>query len=46
VFTVLTSWLDDGFDYVQVTGGGSTVIALLHDLTVQRAPANLALPGE
>lgn len=47
VVTVYTSIMDDGYDYVYVTPGSSgTAIALLHDLTVQRTPANLALPGE
>lgn len=43
------SKLDDGFDYVSCTDSasqGGTVIAILHDLTVQRTPANLSLPGE
>jgi hypothetical protein len=47
VVTIHTSYLDDGFDYVSCTASSSgTVIAILHDLIVQRTPANLALPGE
>jgi hypothetical protein len=41
------SMLDDGFDYVSCTASSTgTVIAILHDLTVARTPANLSLPGE
>lgn len=41
------SKLDAGFSFVAVTATNSgTAIAILHDLTVQRKPANLALPGE
>ncbi len=43
------SQLDDGFAYVAVTDANAqsgTVIAILHDLTVARTPANLSLPGE
>lgn len=49
VVTVECSKLDDGFDYVSCSDSasqGGTVIAILHDLTVQRTPANLSLPGE
>jgi hypothetical protein len=42
VFTVLASQLADGYDAVEVTVDGGICIALLHDLTVQRKPANLA----
>ncbi len=47
VFWISCAMLDDGYDYVSCTGTNSgTVIAILHDLTVQRTPANLSLPGE
>lgn len=49
VVTIEMSKLDDTFDYVSCTDAsaqGGTVIAILHDLTVQRKPANLSLPGE
>jgi hypothetical protein len=43
---IYTSQFADGYDYIQVTGTNTTtVIALLHDLTVQRTPANLAILG-
>lgn len=46
VITVYTSQFADGYDYIQVTGTNTTTcIALLHDLTVQRTPPNLALLG-
>jgi hypothetical protein len=42
----LTSQFADGFQYIQATGTNTTtVIAVLHDLTVARTPANLALLG-
>lgn len=38
--------LSDGFDYVKVAStGAGIVIAILHDLTVQRKPSNLAAIG-
>lgn len=47
VVDVLASMLDDGFDYVKCAASSTgTVIAILHDLLVQRTPANLSLPGE
>ncbi|HZN70572.1 MAG TPA: hypothetical protein VFC00_02645 [Micromonosporaceae bacterium] len=42
VFTVHASQLTDGFNCVEVTVDGGILIAILHDLTVQRYPANLA----
>lgn len=42
VFTVDASQLSDGFNCVEVTVDGGICIALLHDLVVQRKPANLA----
>lgn len=47
VVDILASLLDEGYQYVYVTPSSSgTAIAILHDLTVQRTPANLSLPGE
>jgi hypothetical protein len=46
VVTFYVSELADTYDYIQVTGTNTTyIVAVLHDLTVQRAPANLALLG-
>lgn len=46
VITVYTSQFADAYDYIQVTGTNTTTcVALLHDLTVQRTPANLAILG-
>lgn len=42
---IYASQLADGYDYLAVTGTNCTVTAILHDLTVQRAPANLAILG-
>ena len=40
------SELADGFDYINATEtDASQCIAFLHDLTVQRNPANLAILG-
>ena len=45
-FTVFTSQLSDPSNYLKVTVGASGLVtAILHDLTVQRAPANLAILG-
>lgn len=45
-FTVFTSQLSDPSNYLKVTVAASgLVVAILHDLTVQRAPANLAILG-
>ncbi|KUF18460.1 hypothetical protein [Streptomyces silvensis] len=41
VFTVDASQLSDGFNCVEVTVDGGICIALLHDLTTGRKPANL-----
>lgn len=44
--SIYTSQFADGFQYIQATGTNtSTVIAVLHDLTVQRTPANLRILG-
>lgn len=46
VITIYTSQLADTYAYIQATGTNTTTcIALLHDLTVQRVPSNLALLG-
>jgi hypothetical protein len=46
VITIYTSQLADLYDYIQATGTNTTTcIALLHDLTVQRTPPNLAKLG-
>lgn len=38
--------LSAGFDYIRCTSSSTgTVVAILHDLTVQRTPANLAAPA-
>jgi hypothetical protein len=42
---IFASQLADTYDYLTVTGTNCTVTALLHDLTVQRNPANLAILG-
>ena len=42
VFTVHAEELSDGYNTVAVNVDAGTVVAILHDLTVQRAPANLA----
>ncbi len=45
VFTVFGSQMADGYLYIKPTCTNATVVALLHDLTVQRKPANLAILG-
>ena len=46
MFAVLTSQLSDPSNYLKVTVGASGLVAAIpHDLTVQRAPANLAILG-
>lgn len=44
VITVRAEQLSDGYDRVQctLTSGGGSLLALQHDLTVQRKPSNLA----
>lgn len=45
-FELLTSMVADPQDYVKVSVGASgLVMAILHDLTVQRKPANLEILG-
>lgn len=41
VFTVLATSLSAGFDCVEVTVDGGICVAFIHDLQVQRKPANL-----
>lgn len=44
VFTVFCSQIPDTYKYIKCTVTGSGIgAAILHDLTVQRAPANLAI---
>jgi len=46
VITIYASQLADTYAYIQATGTNTTTcIALLHDLTVQRVPSNLAILG-
>lgn len=45
-FEVLTSMIADPNDYLKVSAGGSGLVtAILHDLVVQRKPANLEVLG-
>lgn len=45
-FEVLTSTIADPNDYLKVSVGASGLVtAILHDLTVQRKPANLEILG-
>lgn len=45
-FEVLTSYMSDPSAYLKVSVGGSGLVtAILHDLTVQRKPANLEILG-
>jgi hypothetical protein len=45
-FTIYTSMLTDPTKYLKVAAGGSgLVMAIFHDLTVQRSPANLPILG-
>ena len=46
LFTLFTSQMPAGYDYVKctlTTNDGVGVVAIQHDLTVQRGPANLAV---
>ena len=45
VFDILTSEFADTYCYLEATGTNCTITAILHDLTVQRNPANLAILG-
>lgn len=42
VFTVRAEQLTDGYDQVQVTVDTGLCLAIIHDLSVQRKPGNLA----
>lgn len=43
-FTVHTDQLSDGYDYLSCTASSAGLVtAILHDLNVQRAPANLRI---
>lgn len=45
-FEVFTSMISDPNDYIKVTASSSGLVtAILHDLTVQRKPANLEVLG-
>jgi len=41
IVTVRAEQLADGYDQVQCTSGTGTCVAIIHDLVVQRKPANL-----
>lgn len=43
VFTVFGSQMADGYIYLKATCTNASVVAILHDLTYQRKPANLAI---
>jgi hypothetical protein len=43
VFSVFGSQMADGYIYLKATCTNATVVAILHDLTVQRTPANLPI---
>jgi uncharacterized membrane protein YczE len=45
VVDVFGTQMADGYKYLKVTCTNATVIAVTHDLTVQRTPANLAILG-
>lgn len=45
VFSMFVSQLADTYDYIEAIGTNCTIVALLHDLTVQRTPANLQILG-
>ena len=45
VITIYTSQFADTYCYLQATGTNCTITAVLHDLTVSRTPANLAILG-
>jgi hypothetical protein len=45
VVSVFGSQMADGYKYLKVTCTNATVVAITHDLTVQRTPANLAKLG-
>jgi hypothetical protein len=45
VLEIFTSQFADTYCYLEATGTNCTIVAVLHDLTVQRNPANLAILG-
>lgn len=45
VIDIYTSQFADTYCYLAATGTNCTITAVLHDLTVQRNPANLAILG-
>lgn len=42
VVDIFGSQMADGYKYLKVTATNATLVVVTHDLTVQRAPANLA----
>lgn len=45
VFSVFSSQFAAGYPYINADGTNCTIVAILHDLDVQRGPANLAILG-
>lgn len=45
VVTIYTSQFADAYQYIQGTAAAGDLIAILHDLTVQRTPPNMTLLG-
>lgn len=45
VVTIFGTQIADGYKYLKVTCTNATVVAITHDLEVQRTPANLAKLG-
>lgn len=45
VVDIFGSQIADGYKYLKVTCTNATVVAITHDLTVQRSPVNLAILG-
>lgn len=45
VVTFYATQFADGFDYIQATAAAGDLVAIVHDLAVQRTPANLAKLG-
>lgn len=45
VVTIYTSQFADGYCYIEGTAAAGDLVAVLHDLTVQRTPPNLTILG-
>lgn len=45
VVSIFGSQMADGYKYLKATATNATIVAIFHDLTVQRAPANLKILG-